>query len=457
MRRLAIASLLLSAALPARADDLATAAKLRDTALKSNEAYAIVESLTTEVGQRLAATEAEARARTWAVAKLKSLGFSNVRIETYDMPAWERGVETAAILAPYAQPIRVAALGNSGATPAEGIEAEVVRFATVDALKAAPDSAVRGKIVFLTHKMMVTQDGSAYGFNGIVRRSGPSIAASKGAAAVVIRSLGTDYHRNPHTGGTNWATGVTPIPAGALPLPDSDQLDRLLALGKPVRMKLTMTPRFLGQQQSGNVIGEIPGSGAPDEIVLIGGHLDSWDLATGAIDDGAGVAITTAAAKLILDAKLKPRRTIRVVMFGAEEPGLFGAKAYATKHGTEKHVLVAESDFGADRVWKLGSNVLTTALPTVKAMADLMAPLGVAYDPKNSGDCGSDIAELTKLGVGCVAASQDGTRYFAIHHTPDDTLDKIDPVQLNQNVAVYSVITWLAANSDVAFGPVTPH
>ena len=457
MRRFAVAALLLSAALPAYADDVATAIKLRDAATKGSEAYAITESLTTEVGPRLAATEAEARARDWAVAKLTKLGFSNVRVEPFDMPAWERGTETLSVVSPFPQSLIIAALGNSGATPAAGIEAEVVRFATVDALNAAPDAAVKGKIVYLTHKMMATQDGSSYGFNGAVRRTGPSLAASKGAAAVIIRSLGTDYHRNPHVGSTNWADGVAPIPAGALTLPDADQLDRILAAGKPVKLRLTMTPKFLGIRQSGNVIGEIPGTGAPDEIVLIGSHLDSWDLGTGAIDDGAGVAITTAAAKLILDAKLKPRRTIRVVMFGAEEVGLKGASAYAIKHAADKHVLVAESDFGADRVWKLGSNVAPDALPLVKSMAAVLAPLGVAYDSSNDENCGSDITVLTKLGIGCINPAQDGTRYFDLHHTPDDTLDKIDRAQLDQNVAAYAVMTWMAANSDVPFGPVKPH
>ena len=450
--------LLLTAALPlllaaAPDDRMATAAKLRDAALEANVAYELTESLTTDVGQRLAATEAEARARDWAVAKLKALGFKNVRVEPFDMPAWERGTEHAEILGSASQRLTVASLGNTGATPENGVEADVVHFATVDALKAASDATVRGKIVFLTHRMAATQDGSSYGFNGVVRRVGPSEAAKKGAAAVLIRSIGTDYHRNPHTGSTTWPEGVQPIAAGALTLPDADQLERLLARG-PVRMRLTLTPKFLGTRQSGNVIGEIPGRGASDEIVLIGGHLDSWDQGTGAIDDAAGIAITTAAAKLILDANLKPRRTIRVVMFGAEEPGLIGAKAYAAKHGVEKHVLVAESDFGADRVWKLSANVLPGAIPAVKAMADLMAPLGVAWDPRPMSGCGSDITELTKLGAACVAPAQDGTRYFDLHHTPDDTLDKIDPRQLSQNVAVYAILTWLAADSDTVFGPV---
>lgn len=457
MKTIGSVLLALAFAVPAAAaDDVATATRLLDAAVHGSAAWDIVEGLTTEVGQRLAATEAEARARDWAVAKLKALGFRNVRVEPFDMPAWERGIETVSVVSPFPQKLTVAALGNSGATPPDGVEAEVVRFATLDALKAAPDSAVRGRIVFLTHRMMATQDGSSYGFNGGVRRSGPAIAAAKGAAAVLIRSLGTDDHRNPHTGATAWGT-TAPIAAGALSLPDADQLDRILARGKPVRLRVTLTPRALGIRQSGNVIAEIPGRGAPGEIVLIGGHLDSWDLGTGAIDDGAGVAITTAAAKLILEAGQKPRRTIRVVLFGAEEPGLLGAKAYARAHAADRHVLVAEADFGADRVWKLASNVARAALPLVRTMADVLAPLGVALDTKNDGSCGSDIGELTKLGVGCVEAAQDGTRYFDIHHTPDDTLDKIDRAALDQNVAAYAVVTWLAANSDAAFGPVTPH
>ncbi len=455
MRSIAALPLVALALLGAKpADDIATAERLRDAALAGNRAYELVESLTTEVGPRLAATDKEAQARAWAVAKLKALGFQNVRIEPFDMPSWVRGVETAQVVGEHSQPLAITALGRSGATPAEGIEAEIVHFDSIDALRAAPEGSLAGKIAFVTHRMMPAQDASSYGFFGVVRRSAPSIAATKGAVAVLIRSLGTDYHRNPHTGGTSWTEGQTPIPAAALSLPDSDQLERLLKRGKPVRVKLTLTPRQLGTQKSGNVIAEIVGREAPDEVVVIGGHLDSWDLATGAIDDGAGVAITTAAAKVILDQKLKPRRTIRVVLWGAEEPGIYGAIAYAKAHANEKHVAAAESDLGAGRIWKFGHRVADTGKPLMETIARVLAPLGITHDRGNDNRGGPDVTPLAALGVPSLSPEQDGTDYFNLHHTPDDTLDKIDPKALDQNVAAYAAMTWLVANSDASLGPV---
>ncbi len=215
-------------------------AALRDAALKDDYAWDITEGLTTEVGQRLAGTDAEARARAWGVAKLRSLGFSNVRVETFDMPIWTRGPESAQIFAPFPQKLVVAALGNSASTPPEGITGEVVGFDSLAALEAAPDSLVRGKIVFVSHAMPRTMDGSGYGYFGGPRRQGPTIASRKGAIAIVIRSIGTDYHRNPHTGAMAFAEGVRPIPAGALPLPDAEQLQRILKRGKPVTMRLVL-------------------------------------------------------------------------------------------------------------------------------------------------------------------------------------------------------------------------
>lgn len=427
-------------------------AALRDAALTDTLAYEITEGLTTEVGQRLAGTEAEARARTWAVARLKSLGFSNVRVEPFDMPVWVRGEERAEIMSPFPQKLVVAALGNSAATPATGLTAPVVALDSLADLEAAPDASVRGKIVFVSHNMTATQDGSQYGQFGNVRRQGPSIAARKGAAAIVIRSIGTDYHRNPHTGVQTWAAGVTPIPAGALSLPDAEQLQRVLARGKPVTMRLVLTPRMVGTRQSGNVIGEIPGRDRDAGLVLVGGHLDSWDLGTGAIDDAAGVAITTAAAKRVMQAG-RPLRTIRVVWFGAEEEGLFGGMAYQKAHGSERHAVIAESDFGADRVWKFDSKAAATAAPTIDLIARTLAPLGIGKGSTTEAG-GSDIGPLSASGVPTFELQQDGTRYFDIHHTPDDTLDKIDPRQMAQNVAAWTAMIAIAANARVEFGPV---
>jgi len=423
-------------------------AALRDAALKDDTAWNIVEGLTTEVGPRLAGTEAEARARDWAVAKLKSLGFSNVRVELFDLPVWTRGLEAAEILAPFPQRMVVTALGNSASTAPQGVQGEVVGFNSLAELEAAPDSAVRGKIVFVSHAMPRTQDGSGYGFFGGPRREGPSIASKKGALAIVVRSIGTDYHRNPHAGVQIFAEGVAPIPAGALSLPDAEQLQRILKRGKPVTMRLTLVSQTR-PGRSGNVIAEVPGRDRKAPIVLVGGHLDSWDLGTGAIDDGAGLAVTTAAAKRIMDFG-RPLRTIRVVWFGAEEVGLFGGLDYQAKHGKEAHHALAESDFGADRVWRVNSKLGEARKAEALALQATLAPLGIVPGSTEQAD-GSDIGPMIAAGMPGVELGQDGTYYFDLHHTPDDTLDKIDPEALRQNVAAWTAML------GVLSGGIEPH
>jgi hypothetical protein len=433
-------------AFPALAQNLNRPERLRDAALKGDEvALDIVEGLTTEVGPRPAGTEAEARAREWAVRRLKALGFANVHVETYDMPVWVRGEERAEIVAPFPQKLVVTALGNSGATPPGGISGEVVGFDSLAELEAAKDAEVRGKIVFITHGMSPTQDGSQYGYYGGVRRTGPSVASRKGAAAIVIRSIGTDYHRNPHTGVQAWGEGATPIPAGALSLPDADQLRRILKRGKPVTMRLLLTPRNLGTRQSGNVVAEVPGTDRNAGIVLVGGHLDSWDLGTGAIDNAAGVAITAAAAKRIMEAG-RPRRTIRVVWFGAEEVGGNGSKAYREAHKDENVVFVSESDFGADRIWRMDPGFTQANSALADRIAAALYPLGIARSTE-AATGGADLGAWIRAGVAGIDLQQDGTRYFDYHHTPDDTLDKVDPEQLRQNVAAWTAMLALVANA----------
>jgi hypothetical protein len=417
----------------------AKVAALRDNALDNDHyAWDIVEGLTTEVGQRLAATEAEARARDWAVKRLRAMGFSNVRVEPFTMPVWTRGAESAEIVSPFPQTLAIAALGYSGSTGPAGVTGEIVYFDSVDALRLAPDSAVKGKIVFIDHHMMPAQDGSGYGQFGAPRRQGPTIASKKGALAIVIRSIGTDHHRNPHTGVQYFTDGATPIPAGALTVPDSEQLVRILKRGKPVVMRLTLVSEKSEGGHSGNVVAEVPGRDPKAPILLVGGHLDSWDLATGAIDDGAGVAITTAAAKHIMD-EGRPLRTIRVVWFGAEEPGGFGGRAYAETHGKEPHAIAGESDFGADRVWRFSSQLMKSDPVTYAQLTAALAPLGITRNDKGEAD-GTDVEPTIAAGAPWISLGQDGTRYFDYHHTPDDTLDKIDPAQLRQNVAAWTTV-----------------
>ena len=242
-----------------------------------------------------------------------------------------------------------------------------------------------------------------------------------------------------------WAQGVSPIPAGALTIPDAEQLQRILKRGKPVTMRLTLTPRNLGMRESGNVVGEVPGSDPKAGIVLIGGHLDSWDLGTGAFDNAAGVAITAAAAKRIMEAG-RPRRTIRVVWFGAEEVGGDGSKAYMAAHADEKIVFVSESDFGADRVWRMDTAFAPANAPLADRVAAALFPLGISRGTAPA-SAGADLGAWVRSGVAAIDLQQDGTRYFDLHHTPDDTLDKVDPEQLRQNVAAWTAMLSVVANA----------
>ncbi len=428
-------------------------AALRDAALKDDLAYDIVEGLTTEVGARLAGTDAEARARTWAVAKLTALGFSNVRSEPYRMPVWVRGAEEAEIVAPVPQKLTLTALGNSASTGAGGLTGELVVFSSYVEFANAPATAVKGKIVYIGNTMQPTQDGSSYGANGTARFTGPALAAQKGAAAIVIRSIGTDAHRLPHTGVTDFPAGVKPIPAAALSTPDATLIERLARRGQPIRLKLLLTPKMIGERESGNVIAEVPGTDPSAGIVLVGGHLDSWDLGTGAIDDASGVAITAAAAKRIMDSGQRPRRTIRVVWFGAEEVGGFGGKAYAQRHGSERHATASESDFGADRVWRFETQLPESAKSVTVRLASALAPLGIVHGSGLAGD-GTDIEPTVATGVAGIDLNQSGLRYFDTHHTPDDVLERVDPEQLRQNVAAWTTMLAIVANAPEEIGAV---
>ncbi len=426
----------------------------RDAALTDRDALSFVEDLTTEVGARPAATEAEARARRWAAARLTAMGFTNVRVETYQMPSWVRGEERAEITAPYPQRLAITALGRSAGTPAEGLTLPVVGFANLAAFDASRED-VRGKIVYIGHAMHATQDGSSYGAYGPVRFVGPDHAARRGAAAIVIRSVGTDWHRNPHTGVTSFREGTTPIPAGALSNPDADNLERMLARANgALTMHLTLTPQNRGMQESGNVIGEIAGTDPSAGIVLAACHLDSWDLATGAVDDGAGCAIITAAARRAA-AGTPPRRTIRVLFAGAEEVGGNGARDYWARHQNERHAATLESDFGADRVWRVDFKLPTDAAALGDRIAAALLPIGVVRG-RNPANGGADNEPLVSAGVPVVDLQQDGTDYFNLHHTPDDTFDKINPAALAQNVAAWTATLRLLADAPEALS-MLPH
>jgi Iap family predicted aminopeptidase len=433
-------------------DAAATAQTLVETALESDLAYDIVESLTTEVGPRLAGSDAEARARDWGEALGRELGFDRVVVEGFTMPFWDRGELSIAMTAPYGMPLHGTALGGSGSGE---VEAEIVYFRTVDDIMEAEDGSLEGRIAFIDGDAMVaSQTGAGYGPANQRRRIGWQHAQRAGAEALVVRSVGSDSHRFPHTGMMSAMDGEwADIPVIAVSNPDADHLRRLHRNGETIGLTLNSTAGWHGEVTSGNVVMDLIGRENPEEIVLIGGHLDSWDLGTGAIDDGAGVAITTAAAKLIGDLPERPRRTIRVVMFGAEEVGLLGGFAYAEQHADElaNHVLATESDFGARTVWQLNSDVSEPGTAVIDGVGRIIAPLGVIRGGSDEPGGGPDIIPMAMQGVPTVRLEQNGTDYFDLHHTPDDTLDKIDPDELAQNVAAYAALVYLAAETDADF------
>ena len=442
----ALAETAIAASSPTSAATSHDASALRDAVLEHDTvAWELVEGLTTEMGPRLAGTEQEARARFWGLAKLKALGFQNVHLESFDVPLWKRAEERAAIISPFPQPLIIAALGNSGrTTSSRGVTAEVVAFDDMAALIAAPPSAVKGKIVVVFHHMAVQQDGGGYGENISIRVDAPAIASQKGALAILIKSLGTDHHRLPHTGITNWPAGIKPIPAAALSAPDADQLHRVLLRLRPVVVQVAVGAHMAGTAQSGNIIAEVPGLDRNAPTVLIGGHLDSWDQGTGAVDDGAGVAIVTAAAKHVMDSGT-PLHTIRLVWFGAEELGGLGGVAYTRAHPNDRYLVAAESDRGADRIYSFASSSTFAREPVADQLAEALRPLGItrsALPAKGE----TDVAPSIAAGTPALDLSQDETRYLEIHHTADDTLDKIDPAQLRQNVAAWTATLLVLAN-----------
>jgi len=441
---------------PVTRESLAHAEMLRAQAMMGSNAMAIVTSLTTEVGPRLAGSEAEARARVWALNTLTEKGFANVRNELFEMDAWERHEEGAEILAPYPQPLAVTALGGSVPTDENGLSAEVALFETLEDLKRAPEGSLTGRIAYVGHAMQRTQDGSSYGYFNEARTAGPSVAAGKGAVGYLIRSVGTDSHRFPHTGSLRYQEELPRIPALALSNPDADQLERIAAEGKTLSVRIKVDSSEVLAAQSGNVIAEVVGREAPDEIVVIGAHLDSWDLGTGAVDDGAGVGITMAALELIKDAGVAPRRTIRLVLWGAEEVGLLGANAYRDRHEASlgQHIIGSESDFGGGRVWKVTADSQTEAGDALFAeIARLLAPIGIAPGSDDLPGGGPDLYPLIAAGVPTLRLHQDGRDYFDLHHTADDTVDKLDAASLDQNVAAFAVFAWLVADSDISFRP----
>jgi len=456
--------LLCSALLPAcvpEHDDAALYAgmqQLQDEALKSDLAQSLLQALTTEVGPRMAGSESDLRAVDWAKSIMESLGFDRVWLEPVSFPRWRRGAESAHLVAGFRLPLAVTALGGSPGTNGV-LQAEVERFSNLQQLIDTPAEAVRGKIVFISEKMERSRDGAGYGEVVVGRADGPYVAAEKGALALVIRSVGTDQNRLAHTGMMAAAEGREPVPSAAVSNPDADLLDSLIRIGKPVHLELDLDCGFDGAATSYNVIGEVTGSDPAAGYFALGAHLDSWDLGEGVVDDGAGVAIVMAAAKMIADMPERTRRGLRIILFANEEQGVYGAREYARMHQHEisLHVAGAESDLGSGRVYRMAALVSEEARPAVDDLAKALAPLGISYDSSVTASGGSDLGKMRELGMPVIDLRQDAWPYFDVHHTANDTLDKVSGDDLRQNVAAWVTLAWFVAASKEGFGPLTPN
>ena len=424
-------------------------ARIQSEALHGSHALEFVRSLTDDAGPRLTGSDGDKRAVAWSLRTMKALGFANVRSQKVMAPHWVRGGETADILAPTAHRLEVTALGRSVGTAASGITAEVIEVESLEELKKLDHQSARGKIVFGNVPMQRTRDGHGYGDVVGMRWAGPLIAAKAGARAIVIRSCGTDHDRLPHTGATS--PGKPQIPSGALSVPDAELLHRILASKKPVTMRLTLTPKTLPDVETANVIGEVRGREKPDEFVLIGAHLDSWDLGTGAIDDGAGVAIALETARL-MGLVSPPRRTLRVVLFANEESGGAGGKAYAhDPSDAQRHAAAMEADFGGDRAFEMRHLAAPGAAEKLAPLAGYLAVLGVTVSDKDA-EGGADLRSLHAFGIPLIDVSQEGTRYFDIHHTANDTIDKIDAAAIAQASAAFATVAYTIADLDGDLG-----
>ncbi|MEH6713938.1 MAG: M28 family peptidase [Paraglaciecola polaris] len=429
-------------------------ALISEQAMSSDLAYQVVKSLTVEVGPRIAGSEGDKRAVLWAENKFKELGFDKIYKEPVRVRNWSRGIADAKVISPYQQKLFISALGGSVATPEGGLITQVVMFDSLASLKQAETASVQGKIVFINQRMQRDRAGKGYGPVVIGRSQGAIEAAKLGAKAVLIRSVGTDNSRFAHTGVMQYSEKVEKIPAGALSNADADNLEAMLAASKDVTLAVEMRAKEHGWQTSYNVIGEFTGSEHPEEIVLIGAHLDSWDEGTGALDDGAGVGIVTGAAKLINSLTGQPKRTIRVVLYASEEFGLTGAQEYTRRHKAElgNIIVAAESDFGAGEIYQIDTLFAPDALQAAKPLFTALARIGVKQGNNQAGG-GPDVSMLPKHGVPVVSLLQDGTYYFDYHHTANDTLDKVDPKSLAQNQAAYALLTYFMANADVDTRP----
>src|SRR6266568_801090 len=442
-------------------DQIAVMERLRDAAIRDPYAFNELRHLTDNIGPRLSGSPQAQQAVQYVAAEMRALG-AEVTLEKASVPHWVRGAETAELVSwagqtpGTTQRVVLTALGGSVATAAEGLTAEVVVVDNWQQLHALAADAVKGKILLFNHvfdKQLAAQGGGLEAYIGGVayRGAGPIAGGSAGAVAVLVRSVGGADFRLPHTGLTQYAPDVPKIPAAAVSAEDADLLKNLASQG-PVKLHLTLTPKTLPDAESFNVIADWKGTEHPEQVVVVSGHLDSWDLGTGAIDDGAGVAISMQTIHLLQSLNIRPKRTIRFVAWMNEEFGVSGATTYLQEHSSEltHHTAALESDLGCDHPIGLTFFGAPEVARYLAPVANALAPIGASVLTRSDEVTAEDIAGMVQLGVPGLTPSQDSRFYFNYHHSAADTLDKVNVQQLNENVAVMAVTAYALADASEA-------
>jgi carboxypeptidase Q len=396
--------------------------------------------MTDTFGPRLSGSANLDATLRWAEAEMKKDGLENVHLEPVMVPQWVRGDESLEILEPFPNKVPILGLGGSVSTRPEGVSGELMVVKSFDELTARKEEA-RGRIVLFNVAY------TTYGETVRYRGGGASAAAKVGALAALVRAVGPPGMRTPHTGGMRYEEGAPKIPTAAIPTEDADRFDRMTKRGQKVVLRLKMDARFLEDAPSANLVGELRGTEKPEEVVLLGGHIDSWDAGTGAMDDGGGCVVTWEALRLLKKLGLKPKRTIRVVLFTNEENGLAGGNGYRDAHRSEleKHVLALESDSGVFKPRGFGFTGSDAARKTLTEIVSLLKPLGAdTIGPQGGGaDIGPSVAAAK---IPSASLDVEGSRYFLLHHTPADTVDKLDPKDLADNAAAIAFLAFVVAD-----------
>ena len=438
------------------------AERIIEATLAQNDGYIKLQELCDGIGHRLSGSPQLDQAIHWAAAALRQDGQENVRIEKVMVPHWVRGNESLMMLQPRRAPIAMLGLGGSVGTPAEGITAQVVVVANEEELEALGDGA-SGKIVLFNNPMPEydSENGSGYGTTVRFRSNGARLASEQGAVACLVRSVTAHSLRSPHTGAMRYGDAAIKIPAAAVSTEDAAMMARLQARGVPVTVTLKMEAKTFDPAQSGNVIGELRGSTNPDEIVVIGGHIDSWDVGQGAHDDGTGCVMAMEAINVLRRLDMIPRRTIRVVLWTNEENGLAGGRQYAKDHADElaNHVAAIESDSGGFRPTGYSIQCAdelkqATAVEQMRDILSLLVSLGA--DDVQIGRAGADVGPMSPAGVVLMGHDVEGSTYFDYHHSHADTVDKVDPEDFSRNIAVMATVAYILADMPQRIGEIAP-